>query len=472
MSTFDQLKTWPWITLLLLKLALEDQMILFKVGKSCPREIFDRCRQELWDADDRDEDNKGNVYLKLRSLVQVQLLFQTKIAWEFLRWPALISRLPIDHPTRQQFIDRFEIEPHEFLCLCYAAYVPVLNQELVFNQVYFEPLRAHFGESVNRFFQEFSRDLPGLRAELRRELANRITAGKPARPRHELVELPWLLRYPLLISPERLFIVWHPVVFARGMEQGVHRRLSELKGEYSSHFSKVFENYVLQLITEAGLAYLNEKAYKQAIAADRNTVEAIVTIGDTNVFIESKLTTYSDDLLISDRAPVVWTNLKRIREAMHQGWMVSSMLRSGNAPVWPCTSAQEDFLIIVTSQPGNIATGEHFRRLFKQDIFDPQRLRSGPSSTPTVRQLEQLPLTNILILSIEEFEHLIGCVLNGEIELVPFLQEAAKANADPTTAVMFVDQLLGQKTKQWRLPNVLAEARDEAELLFERILPP
>ena len=464
-SVLEQLQTLPWITLLLVKLVLEDQMIFFDVGEQCPKNIFDRCRQDLWDGQSgaEVEDAKGNVYLMLRSLMQVQLLFQKRISWDFLRWPALIARLAADNPTRVQFVERLGMHPEDFICLCYAAYVPVLTGDLLLKREYFEPLRQRFGPLVDCFLDEFSRDLPGLRSELRRQLSARIVENKPARLKQERFEFPWLANYPMLRLGEEQLAIWHPVVFARGLEEGVHKRLSELKGDYSSHFSKVFEGYVLELIAEAGLSYLSEHAYKTAMNSDENAVEAIITSSNANVFIESKMTTYSDELILSDRAPLVWKNLKRVREAMHQGWMVSSRLRGGDAPDWECTNAREDFLIIVTSQQISCATGEHFRRMFKHDIFDPARLTAVNAKTPTFDQLERLPLKNIVIVSINEFEHLIGCVLKGEVDFVEFLREVAEANTDPRTSVMFVDQLLGPKTKKWRLTKALDQARQHAE---------
>lgn len=474
---FDQLQTWPWITLLLVKLVLEDKMISFNTGENCPQNVFDRCRQELWDAQaGRDRfgseggDNMGNVYLMLRSLLQAQLPFQKNISWDFLRWPALIARLAPDHPTRVQFVDRLGMAPEDFACLCFAAYYPALNNETIFKLDFFEPLRPHFGAALDRFLDEFSRDLAGLRTELRRQLGARIAANEVARSRKELSEFPWLSNYPLLKISDRRLLVWHPIVFARGLESAVHKRLSERREDYAKHFSKVFEDYVLELLAEAGLCYLDEKTYKDGVGADNHAVEAIITSVDANVFIESKMTAYSDNLILSDRGPMVWQNLKRVREAMNQGWMVSSRLRGGDTPTWNCTSAIEDFLVIVTSQQMSCATGEHFRRMFKHDIFEPTQSALGKVRTPTTEQLERLPLKNIVITSIEEFEHLMGCVLKGEIDLVAFLREVAAAHSDPKTSVFFIDQLLGPKTKEWRITEAIDQARLRAEATLMKVL--
>jgi len=467
-NLLDQLQKWPWITFLLVKLVLEDQMISLYNGESCPRGIFDLCRQELWDAEKipAADDARGSVYLMFRSLLQAQLPFQKKPTLDFLRWPALIARLSSTHPVRQQFENRMGIGPDVFICICYAVYVPVVNGETIIKRDYFKRLEPAYGDALERFMDEFARDLKGLRSELRRRLAFRIAANTSVRPRQEAFEFPWLANYPLLRDGPDDFVVWHPLVFARGMEQASHVRLSENKAVYANSFSKVFEDYVLELIQEAGLQYLGEQAYKSDAGADKHAVEAIITIDDTNVFVESKMTVYSESLLLSDRKPVVWKNLKRVREAMNQGWKVGSRLRAGGLPAWSCTSSKEDYLIIVTSQPMSCATGEHFRRMFNREIFEPR----GFVGEPTIEQMERLPLQNIVIVSIEEFEHLMGGVRNGEIDLIEFLREVATAHTDPKNSVMFIDQMLSSKTEKWRLPQLIEDANRDAMVMLEEAL--
>ncbi len=440
---------------------------------SCPPNVFDRCCADLWNAQDGKYNTRGNsrlidnIYLMLRSYVQPQLLFQRAIKFDFIRWPALLARLDGDHPSRKLFIERFGMSPESFICICYVLHAPAINGSSVYNLDYFRPLQEHFGDSFSSFVNEFTRDLPGLRLELRKELRLRLAEGHPARPLDEPREIPWLTKFPLLRVANNQVRVWHPLIFARGMESAVHRRLSERGQAYTQDFSKVFEQYVLELIDEAGIQYLGEAAYKAKVGGDKKAVEAVITHGNTNIFIESKLMTYSDQLTTTDRAPLVWRELKRVLEAMRQGWQVSDHIRVIDAPEWDCTRATEDFLIVVASQPINASSGEHLRRLFHDDAFNPAAKKS---SWPTFEQLSRLPLKNILLTSIEEFEHLIGCVINKEIALVEFLHETAEANMNPQMSAMFLDQYLSPKTKAWYQPRALTSAREDAEETLKQVL--
>ena len=406
----------------------------------------------------------------MRSLVQVQLQFQQQLSWGFMRWPALLARLDSAHPSRRHFVERFGMEPDSFLCLSYAAHVPIATGSAAWSPEFLEPMRRRFGADVDRFVAEFAKDLPELRAELLQARSMRLTEGPKSRPREELNEFPWLAKYPLLRTANGSLVMWHPYVFTRGLEDAVHRRMSERRSDYASAFSKVFEAYVLELIELAGLSYLSEVEYKRQLSDAEKTVEAIFTDGEANVLIEAKLTAHSDDVALSNRAGKVWTGFKRVREAMQQGWMVSSRLRSGLTPSWPCTRAVQNFLIVVTSQPMLCATGEHFRRMFRHDVFDPEKLAARQATTPTLQQLELLPLANIVIASIEEFEHLMVAVRDGRIRLVPFLQEVASANADPRTSVMFLDQLIARYAAGGSPPPVIVQARERAEAVFRELL--
>lgn len=469
----DELKSWPWLSLLLVKLVLEDATIALDRGDDCPMEVFEYCMQILWDAQgsrERMDDGPGKVHRMVRSVIQAQMPFQIRPTVDFLRWPALVARLPAGHSCRQLFRTCFAVEPEEFMQITYLAHAPVITGELLIGPEYFAPVRAALGVEVDQVLNLFSRSLEQLRAELHGRRQDQIANGQLARRHHELNEAPWLMRYPLLQRGGGYLAFWHPSVFTRGIEQVVHRRMSEHGGLYSSAFGPVFEQYVLELLHDAGIQYLSEDAYKQVVGRDKNAVEAIISRDGFNVFVEAKLSVYSDDLVQHTHAPVVWKELRQVRGAMNQAWKVSERLRQPGLPDWDCTKAGADILIVVTSQPPFCATGEHFKRIFKDDVFDPSKLASRKQATPTEAQLRNLPLASILIASIGEWEHLMGCVGRGEIDLVPFLREVAAANQDPVSSVMVIDQHIEKFATKWTLPALLQNAKDATELKMVRML--
>jgi len=375
----DELKSAPWLTLLIVKLVLEDESISLHRTQPCPTSLIDELRNDLWNTP-RVRERKGSpsLYLMIRSLVHTQLMFQRAESFAFLRWPALISRLPPEHELRGQFEAEFGCDPDTFIVVVFAAYSAVMQGKTFITPDYWDPLRPLYGSAIDRFLDRFAKGATDLREMLREELHRRIytevdgrrtlrpDAG--TRPESELVEFPWVSRFPLFRHPSGRLAVWHRLVFARGMDESVHNVLSSLGQTYTDPFSKIFEGYVLELVRDSGMDFVSEKEMKGGIAS-RPAVEALVHADECNVFIESKMSLFPDRVLISDRGPEIFMKLRRIREGMVQGWRVGEMLRDGTVHLNGASSAAQDFLLIVTSRQLNVCSGEHFKRLFGNDVI-------------------------------------------------------------------------------------------------------
>lgn len=468
----DELKSAPWLTLLIVKLVLEDASIGLHGTQRCPTTVIDEIRSELWNIQSSSErDGSHSIYLMLRSMVHTQMLFQQSESFAFIRWPALISRLPHDHVLRIQFQTEFECDPETFIGVVFAAYSAVLQGKTFIAPNYWEPLRPLYGSAIDSLLNRFSKDATELRVALRQELHQRIYTevegrrvlrhDSSTRPESERVEFPWLSRFPFFKHPSGRLAVWHRLVFARGMEESVHTVLSSLGQAYTDPFSKVFEEYVVELVRNSGLSFVSEAELKSGIAS-RPSVEALIHKDGCNVFVEAKMSLFPDRVLISDRGAEIFMKLKRVREGMVQGWRVGEMLRDGTIQHDGASSASKDFLLIVTSRQLNVCSGEHFMRMFGDDFIG----RINPESgffRPTPSQLGRLPLKNIFVLSIEEFEHLVGAIADGSIDLVPLLQKAAEDNTDLATSSMHFDQILAKQVRRWNHPRLIRAARLRAE---------
>lgn len=470
----DELKSAPWAILLIVKLVLEDLQASFRSSWSCPPEIFHRCRQLIWETSpfEPDDSSGRNIFLSLRSMMYQQILFQQPIDWNFLRWPALIADLQPDHPTRRQFEQVVGTDPDSFAGLAWMLYVPAIRGENAINPDLLQLAQSIYGDAVPRFLALFVRDLAEIRAELRYEFDSRLNAasGGPAsrrrlprvRSQMERNEFPWLSRFPILALSDGRLAIWHPRVLARGIEQSTHRLLSTLGQEYSDEFSKVFESYVVSLIEEVGLTPINDAQFKSLGKASYPAVDAIIEYPSANVFVEAKMSLFADEVLLSDETSLVYGKLKRVREGIVQAWRVGSLIRDGSVTVGNCAAAVEDFLIIVTSRQLFCCTGDHLIRMLGTEVFADMD-RGSPHGRPTDDQMRRLPPKNIIIASIEEFEHLMGCVGAKEIDLPSFLREVGDACVDPEKSRLFLDQFLGKKTKKWRMPRVQTELRGRVE---------
>lgn len=448
-SKLDELQTMPWLTLLLVKWALQDNGVSLRVGPPIPREEFDQLRQQLWDINGFGDGSKEkpNVWLMLRSIMHVQIEFQRNESWTFLRWPALYERLDPGGTNRRQFRDVMGMEPSVFMDLSYGLYAAVLADKMALGPDWLSPARQTYGVAVDRMYELFVRDLPSLRSDLQKDVAQRI------RGKFELYEFPYLRRFPFLRLRNGHLHCWHPLVFARGLEDAVHLQLSVLGKEYVDAFSLVYEQYVIELAESSGMQTLNESIYKKTVGGHAPSVEIILEGDGCNIFVEAKMSLFADDVLLQDNEKVIYQKTKRLREAIKQGWRVGEVVRDLSAGFGTRFDTEQDFLLVVTSRELIIGNGDSLQRLYEPGTFN----------YPSDEAMQRLPLSNVFILSIEDFEHTMGCVASGEINLSALLKGAVLANGQGDTARMFFSDFLGKHTKRWTQPQVLIEARRAAE---------
>ena len=448
-SSVELLRTFPWFTLLLVKWALQDKLTHMRIGPDISQQVIERLRQTLWNAQDGSEaraENK-NIWLMMRSLIYVQICFQQPPTVSFLRWPALYARLPHGHKCRKQFRAAMGMEPDVYMDLTFGLYAAVLNKDVPFGPEWFRPLHTKYGEDVERIIELFSKDLVGLREALQADAAHRISG------RNELYEFPYLKRFPLLRLKDGMVHCWHPLVFARGVEDAVHLRLAEQYGkDYADSFSRVFEEYVVELVDEAGLPHVSEEELKKEMGGHFKAVEAVIELDCCNIFVEAKMSLFADDVVLQDSEKVAHQKMKRVRNAIGQGWAVGSLVR--NHPGYGDRFKKpEDFLIVVTSRELFVGGGHGLQRLFAEGEFN----------YPDGEAEALLPLSNVFIVSIGDFERVIGCVRTGEVDLADALRKAAAANKEPQTARLFLSDFLKEHTNRWTSSRLVSETREAVE---------
>ena len=257
----EEVRSMPWLTLLLVKWALQDKSVALRVGRSITIADFDQLRQQLWDLHGEQERSRDklNVWLMLRTMVHVQMEFQRDVNWGFLRWPALYARLDANSRNRQQFRKVIGMEPVEFLDMAFALYAHMLNGAADISPDWLGPFRSIYGDKVDRMYELFVRDLPALRSELQRDTAQKIRGNQ------ELYEFPYLRYFPIVRKRNGRLHVWHRLVLARGLEEAVHLRMSTLEKDYIDSFSRVFEEYVIELAVGSGMQALTEADYKEKV---------------------------------------------------------------------------------------------------------------------------------------------------------------------------------------------------------------
>lgn len=447
-TRIDELQMAPWHILLLVKWALKDPHVALRTGPQISVEAFDRLRQQLLDLVGIEHQRRRpeNLFLMMRAHLQ-QIEFQRPAGWGFLRWPALIARQPTSHPSHRQVIEELGLPVAHLIDLSYGLFAAVLSRELPLAPGWFEPMRLACGGSVDAFWALVARDLPSLREELRREQPRRLPL------RQELYEFPYLKRFPMVRLRDGRIHCWHPMVLARGLEDLVHLRLSELQTEYTQPFSKLFEKYVVELSKVMDASALSDDEYLALIGNGASNVEAAIACGDCNVFVEAKMSLFADDVVLTDSEVQVYQKTKRLRDGIKQAWSVGQTIRGDNSPLPTYAAAAQDFLLLVTSRELFVGDGEMLQRLYRPGDFD----------YPDAAAKTNLPLRNVFIMSIESFERLSCAVAAGTVSLPALLKEAATKGQDSATSSILFDGYLQPYVKGWGLPDLLLNARKQSE---------
>lgn len=409
----------PWLQLLLVKWALQDKRVGLTFGPRYKRytpELHQELVNKLWNIEHREGSHaapSGAIWRLMRRIMNVQFDFQKQISWSFLRWPALIARLPKSHGARVLFNEAMGMQPETYSDLAIAMFSFFHDGERYLDASSLRPLARRYGSDLEKFFALFVRSLGGLRDELQADPARR-TRGMA-----ELHEFPYLQRFPLLSLGDGRMQLWHPLVFARGLENAVHLRLSALEQAYTESYSKIFESYVTELAARSFPQGISEAAYRQHCGPLGKAVEMAIPFGSCNVFIEAKLSLFHDDVILEDDPVVLRHKTLRVRTAIEQGLGVAHSVRQTSSPIHRNFSgAQQDYLIVVTSRDLLLVSGDAMQRLMPDTVL----FSDGNSEAAC------MPLNQIFILDITDYERVMCAVAEGNVNLPDLLKRAAAAN--------------------------------------------
>lgn len=459
----EALRAMPWLPALVMKLAIEDEMISMHNGDLCPSAEFDAYCNAIWNAKWRLDESVQVALLGLRASMHTQFIFQRSETFGFMRWAALISRLDAPHSCRILFERVLGMTPDDFM-MAAIVLMSQFKKETLQQPIDlrgYSALPEGLTKPLYQLVKLLSKDLSELRVQLQGELRSRLDSKpkRSARQESERHEFPWLAKYPLLKFDKTSVLAWNPTIFSHGLEESVHIRLSEFGQCYTDSFSQVFEDYVIELIQESGTYAITDQEFKCLGNKGMSAVDALIPHTEGNVFIEAKMSLFTDDVLLSDHPPFVRTKLKRIREAIVQGWKVGDLLRSDKIELSDAKSADNDYLIVVTSRQLLFGNGLHLKQMVDEQFFD-HILPESNFMSPSREQLSRMPPQNITILSIEEFEQLVGSVKSQKVTYLSFVQQLAKNAINPKTAKMVAEQEFNEYVDKWYIPNLLTNSRD------------
>ncbi|RYH42353.1 MAG: hypothetical protein EON54_17830 [Alcaligenaceae bacterium] len=274
----------------------------------------------------------------------------------------------------------------------------------------------------------------------------------------ELTQFPFALRKPLFKLPNGNWIAWHLTMLSRGLEELVHHILTPHGDAYLQTYTRLFEDYVVELAKESWPDLIDEHSWKIKMGHQASSVEAIVPAGSATIFVEAKMAFFHDAVLLDNDPHRLASRLERVTDALYQARKVSQRLRSEAYKYPKRAAASEEFLLIVTSRELYVGGGLRLRDL----------LPAGHLNFDDPAVEERMPLENVFIVSIDDFESLQASAAKGRLDLPSFLRQAAGKNRNPFTASLFLEQHLRSAISGNTLPAPRA-LREAAEASFARI---
>jgi len=352
-SKMAELQRAPWNVLLLVKWALLDKHASDRLGQGMPMKTFDGIRQELWCFPDRvDMVRKGTMpaRLFLRRMLFQQVEFQRRITPGFVRQPALLASLPVEHPLNILFRAKAGLEPLDFLDLGLAAHGVILNDRAQMGRGWFEPLVSAYGpDKINAFLRRVSANYQELTAYMR------SLPDADERKASEYFQFTSLKRVPFLRT-QGAYQCWHPMVFLRGMEEFAHLLMSEAGADYVERFSKVFERHIVAEIGKACGHFYDEAALRKFFGGAIELPDAAIPMGAFNLIVEVKAGLFDDSLMAIGDPEIFRHKTKALAKAIQQGWSASVAFRKPDAPA-DLRNGTEDYLFVVTNKPVNVGSG-------------------------------------------------------------------------------------------------------------------
>ena len=454
-----KLRQIPWHALLLVKWACQDKMVGQQAQHDATEQNLIKLRNDIWrlpeQLNNRD-DTSQPVRLMMRQLLHVQADFQRHSGCGFIREAALIASCSSSHSLYKLFINKTGLTPEEYIDFTFATHTSILQgkQNINYSAFYKPLLQIHSENALESYIDLISKDLDGLVGYFR-ELpdANKKVVS-------ETFEFPIIARYPFYKSAGTIRC-WSPVVFERGSCGMVHSILSEEGSVYIERFSKVFEQHCVGLASRVHGEFYNDNDLKRHLPPNTKNPDALVSFPNANVFIEIKSGIYGQATMTVGHNEIFAQKTRALRTAVVQAWTASDALRVAGTAPRHILNAKSEFLLIVTNKELSAGCGEDLASIYPE----------GTLSAFTQTSITRLPLANIYVISVDDYERLMVAANKKELVLSEFLQSCRDDDSIPANKKFFMEQHLTHYDVSFGFSDLVVNAMDESINRIKQAFP-
>ncbi len=415
----------------------------------------------------REFNSLGDIYLFTRAMAFQQFWFQRKeyISFDASRQYLLFGRLDKNHAFQDWFRMATNVSILDFLELSWGLFARVLgDNDWSVNESYFSSVEDKYEEgTVSYFLAAFSQTVLGARNWLQQydaEVAKSIRAIE-----YEYFQPTPFARYPLIRHGEDYFVI-SPDLLLNCLTELVYDLLkADYGGEFLNRFGRMFEELVGESIRSVTDEFISESDLKRHFKnrPNQRLIDYIVVDDECNIFVEAKAVTMSVRGMVTDQPGTVRSQTKSVIDGIEQAYAIADALPKGEEVCGIRMGKGDNYLIVVSFKDLYIGNGRLYRDHIAPAEIDKIISKYGGE--------ELIPLSNVFIVSIDDFDTLLGSVLVGTKSFADHLESAASRVRASADWVSFRQTVLAEGEGITMLPY-LEEASEELYRSIESKLKP
>lgn len=367
------------------------------------------------------------------------------------RQEILFGQLSANHTFKQQFAHNTGMAVDDFLDLSFALLSLTLANPspTAVTQENFGSIAKTFpAGTVQGFFKFLSRTPNELNVWLNESAWKDVTIED-----QQILPSPFL-RAPLLeFGPQ--YLIYFPPLLCRSIELSIYRTVrSEDVEKFMQRFGPLFENYLGQCLTNAGVIAADEKTLQAQLPDGGKCVDFIVLEPEASILIDAKGIELSTLGRVAQSEEQLYKSVKESAiKAIFQG--LHTHRRISLSPVATQYGRAETYMLVVTFEPLNFGPSNELKTTFGPMLINALASEFGENLP--------FPLENVYFCSIREFEDLLERVRAKSTTFVTALRHAKKNDESvPTRKFTFSQHLEELGSPGIRLP-MLSAALDRIE---------
>jgi len=450
----------PWLLLLLIKWTIMYGVSVPKKRRNLSPHDFSLLTNHMHDFDGAvglQELAPEHIsrYMRRLALQQFSLLQPYGLAG-IARQYEFFGTLPRDHAFAVTFRDLTGVDTSDFceLALCLMARC-IHGEAQITRASYFENIADAYDDGViPAFLRTISQDWAGIKRHLDEDARSRALI-------YELYERSPLWDYPLL-SVADAYVCYSPVLLYDRLQYCIYRVLRDHNpGWFMGRFGSLFCRYVGLGVDALDLLSFSEAEIQNAIGSDSKAVDFLVVDGGANILIEVKGVEVPEWARLSLDPERVRQRLKpSIIAGLRQGYSMLRTLAGRGQQGDPLGAQAENYLLIVTYEQMYLGNGASV-----DEVLDLS------ASHPTLADSQLMPLENVYVVSVDEFDLLVSALAGSERNLADVLRQAVACDRDSATRKLTFTQHLMSQFGPLDLPSHLKASSDQLVESLKRRFP-